>query len=335
MKRLIASTVGIAIVLTIVITLRKPLNNLLSNSLGYFAETPSNELFTQNLQQQEEIITFDFTHFDVSSREGLPFDSAKASDFFKVGDRDPYNIRTSFKGFDTRARLVKHPSLEKRSALKIELPKGKYGTSETGVTAKIPFEIDSDRIYLEYSFSFLGLEGHPDLLPQMGKLLGLCIAECTTGKHPSDGTNGASARISYRSHRDRKMALFGYLYHLGQKNDHGTYFPAPYKKAEKALQNLHVIGNADSNYPTIRLGDKQINNVRIIVSLNTPGKADGEVEIYLNNRLVSYAKKIIFRKSAKEKFSGLAFDIFHGGGSDSPIPVDASILLYKITVVPL
>lgn len=348
MKRLIVSTIAFSIVLVIAIAQRKPINNFLSKSLAYFVasfnigcesvNSPSKKLFTshrKNLQQPKETVNFDLTHFDLSSGESLPFDSARASDFFTITNRDLYDIRTSFKGFDQRARIVEHPSLKERSALKIELPKDKYGTSETGVTAKIPLEINSDRIYLEYSFSFLGLEGHSGSLPQMGKLPGLCIAECTTGQRPSDGTNGASARISYRSHRAEEIALFGYLYHLGQKNNYGTYFPAPYKKAEKALEDLYIIGKADSNYPTIRLGDKQINNVRMIVSLNTPGKADGEVEIYLNNRLVSQAKKVIFRKSSKEKFSGLALDIFHGGGADYPIPVDASILLYKITVVSL
>jgi hypothetical protein len=287
----------------------------------------------ENFQKQpSQIVTYDFTHFDVNSREGIPFHGENASDFFKVTDKDPYNIRTSFKGFDQRARIIKHPSLETQSALKIELPQGKYGTSETGVTAKIPLEIYSDRVYLEYSFSFLGLEGHSDALPQMGKLPGLCIAECATGRHPSDGTNGASARISYRSHRAASLALFGYLYHLGQKNKYGTYFPAPYKKAEDALQDLYVIGSANSNYPTIKLGEGQINYVRMLVNLNTPGKADGEVEIYLNSRLVSHAKKVIFRESSEEKFSGLALDIFHGGGSDYRLPKNTSVLLYKITV---
>lgn len=351
MRRLIASTMTLSIVLTIAIAQRKTITNLLSNSLGCFValpnmtckstNSPSNELamntgHRENLQKQpEQTVTFDLTHFDVSSREGLPFNSVNASNFFMVTDKDPYDIRTSFKGFDQRARIVKHPSLEERSALKIELPQGKYGTSETGVTAKIPLKIDSNRVYLEYSFSFLGLEGHSDSLPQMGKLPGLCIAECATGKHPSDGMNGASARISYRSNRANKMALFGYMYHIGQKNEYGTYFPAPYKKAEEALRDLSVIGAADSNYPTIKLGEEQINHVRMIVSLNTPGKADGEVEIYLNNRLLSHAKKVMFRKSSEEKFSGLALDIFHGGGSDYHIPIDASILLYKMTVVQL
>jgi hypothetical protein len=330
---------------------RKTINSLLSKSVGCFVTLPNmtcqstnsssnepaiNTGHRENLQKQsEQTVTFDLTHFNVSSREGLPFDSVNASDFFMVTDKDPYNIRTSFKGFDRRARIIKHPSLEGQSALKIELPQGKYGTSETGVTAKIPLEIDSNRVYLEYSFSFLGLEGHSDSLPQMGKLLGLCIAECTAGKHPSDGTNGASARISYRSNRSDKMALFGYIYHIGQRSNSGTYFPAPHKKAEAALQDLYVIGAADSNYPTIKLGEEQINHVRMIVNLNTPGKADGEVEIYLNNRLASHAKKVMFRKSSDEKFSGLALDVFHGGGTDYRIPINASVLLYKITVVPL
>jgi hypothetical protein len=351
MKRLIASTLALSALLTIAIAQRKNINNLLSKSPSYFVilshkickPTNSSSIdlamspgHRENLQKQtEKTVTFDLTRFDVGSREDLPFDSAKASNFFWVTNKDPYKIRTGFKGFDQRARIVQHPSLKKRSALKIELPQGKYGTSETGVTAKIPIEIDADRIYLEYSFSFLGLEKHSDSLPQMGKLLGLCIAECATGRHPSDGTNGASARVAYRSHRADNIALFGYLYHLGQKNEYGTYFPAPYKKAEAALQELDVTGSANSNYPTIKLGNGQINHVRMIVNLNTPGKADGEVEIYLNNRLVSHAKKVMLRKSSEEQFSGLALDIFHGGGSDYRIPVNASFLLYNITVAPL
>jgi hypothetical protein len=350
MKRVIASTIALGILLYIAIAQRKVISNLLSSSLGCFVtlpnmacqskaasyEPPMTTGYRENLQKQpEQTVTYDLTRFDVNSPDGLPFGSASAADFFRITDKDPYNIRTSFKGFEQRARIVKHPSLKQRSALKIELPQDKYGTSETGVTAKIPFKIDSDRVYLEYSFSFLGLEGHSDSLPQMGKLLGLCIAECATGQHPSDGTNGASARIAYRSHRADNMALFGYLYHLGQKKKYGTYVPAPYKKAEAGLQDLSVLGSANSNYPTLKLGEGQINQVRMMVNLNTPGKADGEVEIYLNNRLTSHAKKIMFRKSSDEKFSGLALDVFHGGGSEYRIPIDASILLYKIAVVPL
>jgi hypothetical protein len=351
MKRLIVSTLALCTILTIAITQRKTINNSLSNSPGCFvilSKTickPTNSLpqelamssgHRQNLQKQpEQTVTFDLTRFDVSAREDLPFDSANASNFFWVTNKDPYKIRTGFKGFDQRARIIQHPSLKKRSALKIEFPQHKYGTSETGVTAKIPIGIDSDRVSLEYSFSFLGLEKHSDSLPQMGKLLGICIAECATGKRPSDGTNGASARVSYRGYRADNIALFGYLYHLGQKNKYGTYFPPPYKKAEAALQDLDVIGSANSDYPTIKLGNGQINDVRMIANLNTPGKADGEVEIYLNNRLVSHAKKVMFRKSLEEKFSGLAFDVFHGGGSNYRIPINASILLYKITIAPL
>jgi hypothetical protein len=346
MKRLIVSTIVLSIVLTFAIAQRKTVNNLLSNALGCFmalpnmtcqsTNSPSNEPPMSTVgQQPEQTVTFDLTHFNVSSPKGLPFDSVNAFKFFMVTNKDPYKIKSRFNGFDQRARIVKHPSLKNRSALKIELPQGKYGTSETGINTKIPLEIDSDRVYLEYSFSFLGLEGHSDSLPQMGKLLGLCIAECATGLHPSDGTNGASARILYRNHRANNMALFGYLYHLGQKNDHGTYFPAPYRKAEAELQDLSVTGSANSNYPTLKLGEGQINHVRMIVNLNTPGKADGEVEIYLNNRLASHAKKVVFRKSSDEKFSGLALDVFHGGGSNYRIPINASVLLYKITVAPL
>ncbi len=71
------------------------------------------------------------------------------------------------------------------------------------------------------------------------------------------------------------------------------------------------------------------------VDLNTPDRADGEVKIYLNGRLVSHAKKLVFRKSSRDKFSGLAFDIFHGGGADYRLPIEASILLYNVAVVPL
>lgn len=349
MKKIIAATISLGIFIAIAIAKRELIYSSLSESpvcsvvfsdttckLGSSSSSKLSIDHHESLQRlPEQAVAFDLTRFDVDSREDLPFDSANASSFFMISDKDPYKIGTSFKGFDQRAKIVDHPILKGRSALRIELPQGEYGTSKTGVTAKIPFEISSDRVYLDYSFSFLGLEEHSDSLPQLGKLLGLCIAECATGKRPSNGTNGASARISYRSHRADKMALFGYLYHLGQKNDYGTYFPAPYIKAEELLKDLYIVGTADSNYPTIKLGDRHINYVRMIVDLNTPGKADGEVEIYLNGRLVSHAKEIVFRKSSKEKFSGIAFDIFHGGGSNYRIPINASVLIYEVAVVPL
>ena len=141
MKKFIATTVILSTLLAVAIAQRKHIYNFWVKSPGSSAALPnrthksidvlSNESTKSHLNNSqslpEQAIIFDLTRFDISSREGLPFDSTNASKFFTVTDRDPYGIRTTLKGFDQRAKIVKHPSLEERSALKIELPKGKFG----------------------------------------------------------------------------------------------------------------------------------------------------------------------------------------------------------------
>jgi hypothetical protein len=120
-----------------------------------------------------------------------------------------------------------------------------------------------------------------------GKLPGLYGGTVTSGRKIPDGQNGFSTRYMWRAGGAGEV----YAY-LPTSKDHGT-----------------SLGRGDWVWPT--------NNWACVeqeVALNDPGRPNGRVNVWLDNRRVLAERDLTFRSTASLKIDGLFFSTFFGGG---------------------
>ncbi len=123
-----------------------------------------------------------------------------------------------------------------------------------------------------------------------GKLPGLYGGRMNNGRKIPDGTNGFSTRYMWRTDGDAEV----YAY-LPTSVAHGT-----------------SLGRGRWTWPTgVWAGVEQH------VRLNTPGRTDGQVQVWLNGVLVFEQTGLTFRTTAGLRIEGLFFSTFFGGGDAS------------------
>lgn len=180
--------------------------------------------------------------------------------------------------------------------LRVNFEVGKIGPEEGGAGWRWPFgrhEHAELRYTLRFSPGFDFVKG--------GKLPGLCGGpENVSGGRPANGTNGFSARLMWR--RDGRGEA--YVYHKNQKGDYGDSFPFP----------------ADFRFP---VGEPV--SVRLAVGMNTPGKRDGTLHVWLTltgqeERLMVERQDLEWRTVDSFGVDSLYFETFHGGGDKSWAP---------------
>jgi hypothetical protein len=138
------------------------------------------------------------------------------------------------------------------------------------------------RYYLRFQPGFDFVKG--------GKLPGLYGGTVTSGRHIPDGSNGFSTRYMWR--RSGAGEVYAYL---PSSVEHGTslgrgswsFTPGQWICIEQAVQ------------------------------LNTPGRADGSVSVWLDGKLVFNQPDLSYRTTDKLKIDGLFFSTFFGGGDSS------------------
>lgn len=139
-----------------------------------------------------------------------------------------------------------------------------------------------------------------------GKLPGLCGGpDNVSGGRPANGTNGFSARLMWRK-EGRGEA---YVYHKNQPQNYGESFPFP----------------ADFRFPE----DTDV-QVRMEVRMNTPGKRDGVLRVWVaagNEGGNGVAEKLVVERTDMEwrtvatfGVDSLYFETFHGGNDASWAP---------------
>lgn len=137
-----------------------------------------------------------------------------------------------------------------------------------------------------------------------GKLPGLCGGpENVSGGQPADGANGFSARLMWR----REGRGEAYVYHKNQPDRYGESFAFP----------------ADFRFLT-----GQPIGVRLAVWMNTPGRRDGRLRVWITlpkqaERAVVVRDDLEWRSAATFGVDGVYFDAFHGGGDASWAPTRA------------
>jgi hypothetical protein len=175
--------------------------------------------------------------------------------------------------------------------LRVNFAIGKIGPEEGGAGWRMPFgkhEAAELSYTLRFSKDFDLVKG--------GKLPGLCGGpENVSGGRPANGQNGFSARLMWR--RDGRGEA--YVYHKNQKGDYGDSFAFP----------------ADFRFPT----DTPV-KVRLAVSMNMPGKSDGVLRVWIDEKLLVERSDMEWRSVDSFGVDGLYFETFHGGGDRSWAP---------------
>jgi hypothetical protein len=189
--------------------------------------------------------------------------------------------------FHQRAAIVAEP---KGKSLRVTYPKGSLGPGEGGgvFRQKLSPLISrslSYRVLFEKGFDFR----------RGGKLPGLAGGKANTGGDKASG-DGWSAR--YMWGEGGKLSL--YLYHLDQKTDYGDRIelkakavPGQWFKLEQAVR------------------------------VNTPGKADGRIQVWIDDKLGLDRKGLRLRGKVKPGVAlvdQFLFSTFHGGGTKDWAP---------------
>jgi len=123
-----------------------------------------------------------------------------------------------------------------------------------------------------------------------GKLPGLFGGTVMNGRHIPDGENGLSTRYMWRE--NGKGEVYAYM---PTSIEHGTslgrgrwwFRPGRWYCLEQQ------------------------------VDLNTPGRADGRIQVWVDGKPVLDARKLIFRTVEDLKIEGIFFSTFFGGGDSS------------------
>jgi hypothetical protein len=175
--------------------------------------------------------------------------------------------------------------------LRVNFAIGKIGPEEGGAGWRMPFgkhETAEMSYTLRFSKDFDFVKG--------GKLPGLCGGpENVSGGRPANGQNGFSARLMWR--RDGRGEA--YVYHKNQKGDYGDRFAIP---------------------AALRLPADTPVKVRLAVSMNMPGKSDGVLRVWIDEKLLVERSDMEWRSVDSFGVDGLYFETFHGGGDKSWAP---------------
>ena len=175
--------------------------------------------------------------------------------------------------------------------LRVNFAVGKIGPEEGGAGWRMPFgkhEAAELSYTLRFSKDFDFIKG--------GKLPGLCGGpDNVSGGRRATGTNGFSARLMWR--KDGRGEA--YVYHKNQQGDYGDSFAFP----------------AAFRFPTAAPVQ-----VRIAVAMNTEGKHNGTLRVWIDEKCLVERTDMEWRTADSFGVDGLYFETFHGGGDASWAP---------------
>lgn len=195
-----------------------------------------------------------------------------------------------------------HVELVKRDGknwLRVNYQAGEIGPQNGGAGWRFPIGTHRE---VELKYTFL-LAKDFDFV-KGGKLPGLCGGpENVSGGRPANGTNGFSARLMWR--KDGRGEA--YVYHKNQPEAYGESFPFP----------------GDFRFPT----DTPV-RVRMRLAMNTPGKRDGSLRVWIKTGDLQTAKeRVVVERDdlewrAVDSFAvdSIYFETFHGGSDKSWAP---------------
>jgi len=181
------------------------------------------------------------------------------------------------------------------NGIRVDYPKGSVGPGEGGAQWLLPLPA-YEEMYLTYYVLFpIGWDGKKG-----GKLPGLVGGpEWPTGGKNVTGSNGFSARYMWRP--DSKLVI--YLYHMDQPGTYG--------------ENFELYHNIETG-KWIKFTQR--------IKMNTVGKSNGEVQVWVNDEESLFLTNIRFRTVESVKVDKVYFSTFYGGNTSDWGPVkDESI----------
>lgn len=197
---------------------------------------------------------------------------------------------------------VKNPAGGKSKVTRVLYPKGSYKPSASPrggaaffKTLKPAREIVSLTYDIYFAKNFNFVKG--------GKLPGLYggSKKCSGGR---DSSKCFSTRFMFRA-----------------KGDGEVYLYAPDNQAKNFCSDSKVICNFDHGHSlgrgSFRFKRGRWYTVRQRVRMNTVGKTNGYVKVWINKKQVLYKPNLRLRNSSKVKIDGMFFSTFFGGGDSS------------------
>jgi hypothetical protein len=186
------------------------------------------------------------------------------------------------------------------SALRINLKKGSNYGSDVKFNTKVLGK-EPDELYFRY---YLRLADNWNPTVDGGKMPGMAGTYNTAGwgGRRSDGTNGWSMRggflkIFEGEHPMRGLTqLSTYAYYAGMQGDYGEHWP----------------------WPGALLARNRWYSIEQRVKLNSPGTADGLLQVWLDGRLIMERGGIRYRSVDRLHIEDIWINVYHGGMALSP-----------------
>ena len=145
----------------------------------------------------------------------------------------------------------------------------------------------------------------------LGKLPGLYGGKGNTGTHVPTGADGWTTRFmwcNYVEPTKKKVRAGGEILLFTYDSNKGTYGHS--FGTNLGCNNWHFSA------------DNQWHNLQQTVHLNTPGVANGRIDVCYDQKLVLTQKNIMFRTVPTLNINGILFQTFFGGsGSDYATPI--------------
>ena len=191
-------------------------------------------------------------------------------------------------------------------AWRVDYAIGEIGPEKGGIGWRYPIrKSDNAEVTYKLTFSrnFNWVKG--------GKLPGLCGGpDSVTGGNPANGRNGFSVRLMWRADGRGEA----YVYHMDQPGRYGESFPFP------------------SGF-RFQTGEPLL--VRLRVSMNTPGRRDGRLDVWIGTAKSGKYRRVLSRADMKWRatrdiaLDGLLFESFYGGGDKTWAPRRPSFTLFN------
>lgn len=201
-------------------------------------------------------------------------------------------------------------------ALKVTVPKGKTNGLNGNIRFGELLGAEPESMYFRYSLKFSN-DWDPHL--SGGKLPGFAgtYNRAGWGGRKANGKNGWSARGAFFKWKpdpvrtDHYRGIGSYVYHAGMKGDYGSQWG----------WNLGKTGMLEKN---------RWYSVEQHVKLNTPGRADGVLQAWVDGELVFERTDLRYRHVSDLKIETLWMNVYHGG--TTPAPQDMSLFIDNLVI---
>ena len=192
------------------------------------------------------------------------------------------------------------------SSMAVSYPAGEHGTKETGAQWKLFLNDEYEELFVSYRVKFRnGFD-----FVRGGKLPGLAGGTAPSGSAPADGVNGWTGRLMWRT--DFGGTSGNPIQSTSDGISYAKHLDSGFDRDGRQEDRVYWL-EPSGERTTLESGVWYQITQRIV--MNTPGQADGVLQIWLDDFLVLDQTDLRFRSVADLKIDQLFFSTFFGGGS--------------------